>query len=382
MLKVGVLGANGFVGSRLTEIFHLNNEFEVIPIAHSFAGLARIARFAPNWRIADATNPVELAEAFRDCDVVVHAIAGSLESIVKSPKVTLEAIKRARVGRLIYISTASVHGQNPEPGTNENSPLHTKHAVPYNNAKVLAERFFIANYKSADVKLIVLRPGIVFGPRDVWITGIGRALAEGSAYLVDGGVGYCNTIYVDNLVHAIRCSITATINGEVFLVGDSEVISWKELYGKVAAALGYADEIPSVNVPHNSASGISAIDRVKLVPGVQEILDRIPRRAKAVGRIPFEIVSEVQSGVGRALNKKPQNHWVRRERLQPKVSEETAELHRCRHHFDYSKARQLLGYIAPVSLEEGIRRSVGWLEFIGLVAAKGDGSLLYESAKK
>jgi nucleoside-diphosphate-sugar epimerase len=365
MLSVAVLGANGFFGSRLVEVLHLTREHRVVPIAHSISGLARIARFDIDWRVADATDAQALTVALSGCDIVVHAIAGSLESIVKSPHATLQACKAAGVRRVVYLSTASVHGQDPDPGTDESSPLHTRHLVPYNNAKVISERAFLAQHAAFGVQLVVLRPGIVFGPRDVWITGIARSIVDGSAALVGGGDGWCNTIYVDNLVQAVRCAITTEANGGVFLVGDAQTITWRELYQRVADVLGHRRPIRSVPAPPLKRGGFDAIDAIKAIPGVQTLLDHTPAAPKLWARRHLEAAARVQRAVRGAYNNPAADPWRGRSKPTPEVSIETALLHHCRQRFSYDKARVGLGYTPPYSLNEALEFSAAWLEFIG-----------------
>jgi 2-alkyl-3-oxoalkanoate reductase len=365
MKRVAVLGANGFFGTRLVEMLHLAAEAHVVPVAHSVSGLARVARFALEWRIADATDPAALKTAFSGCEVVVHAIAGSLDSIVRSPRATLEACKAVGVRRVIYISTASVHGQDVAPGTDERSPLHTRHLVPYNNAKVVAERAFVAQHVAFGIELVVLRPGIVFGPRDVWVTGIARSLIDRNAALVAGGVGWCNTIYVDNLVHAVRCAMTANANGEVFLVGDAEAITWHDLYARVASAMGLELTVASVPAPPMRPAGFDSIEAVKSLPGVQRLLDHTPKAPKAWARRQAEAIVRVRQAVRSAYRGPEIDPWRARPANVPGVSVETAMLHSCRHRFTYEKARSGLGFVPPVPLDAAIERTAGWLEFIG-----------------
>ena len=55
--------------------------------------------------------------------------------------------------RLVYVSSASVHGQAPVPGTNEDSPVKRRQPIAYNNAKAWAERRLLALRASGSVEL-------------------------------------------------------------------------------------------------------------------------------------------------------------------------------------------------------------------------------------
>ena len=74
--KIAVVGANGFVGSRIVETFHLAGLCEVIPVVRGVNALPRLSRFELEWKLADARNPESLAAALTGCDAVVHAVVG------------------------------------------------------------------------------------------------------------------------------------------------------------------------------------------------------------------------------------------------------------------------------------------------------------------
>ena len=54
--RVAVLGAGGFIGSRIVEMFHLGGLADVRPVTRSTGALARLSRFDLDWRIADARD--------------------------------------------------------------------------------------------------------------------------------------------------------------------------------------------------------------------------------------------------------------------------------------------------------------------------------------
>ena len=363
MIQVGVLGASGFVGSRLVEIFHLEQVAKVIPIVRSTNSLARLARFSLEWRISDALDRNALVEAFRGCDVVIHAIVGPDEVIVDASRAAYLAAQEAGVRRIVYVSTTSVHGQNPPPGTDESSPLHTRHPFAYNNAKVRAEQNFVRLRKTGNVELVVLRPGIVFGPRNQRISGIAESILERKAYVVRGA-GICNTIYVDNLVHALRLAMSAPADGQVFIVGDKETITWHDLYRRVSAALGSEWPIPEVEPSSAVPEHVSLPDRLKEFDVIRAAVPHIPRAWKLRARETLGALGGLWAAAREGAGHRQADPWQLPTQGRPVVSLETALLHQCRHRFSYAKASSGLGYEAVVSLDEGLRRTVAWLKFV------------------
>src|SRR5438093_899750 len=105
-LKLAILGANGFIGSRAVELFHLSGLAEVRPIVRSFNSLARLSRFDLDCRIADACDEAALRAAFEGCDAVLHSVAGDAATILGSLTPVYRAAQQAGVKRFIYLSSA------------------------------------------------------------------------------------------------------------------------------------------------------------------------------------------------------------------------------------------------------------------------------------
>lgn len=356
---IGILGASGFIGSRIIEIFHLEKIARVRPIVRSVAHLARSARFDLDGLIADGFSRTALRTALDGCDVVVHAIAGDRKTMLGTLEPVYKAASDAGVRRIVYLSSAAVHGQAPPQGTDERSPLSTRHPVPYNTSKVLAERTLQRLRAQGRVELVVLRPGIVFGPRSQWTGGLADELLSGKAYLVDGGNGICNCIYVDNLIHGIQLAMTAQgADRQAFLLGERETVTWRDLYRPVAKALGFAiDQIPSVSATSDPASirsdGLVQLAREWARKSRRWVPATVRRRAR-----PFLAGWRSEPGG-------PASPWITPELPAPAITLENSLLHRCGYKLPWTKAHKILGYEPQVSFTEGCRRSIAWLEFAG-----------------
>ena len=99
MIRIAVLGANGFIGTRLTEMFVPKDMAAVRPIVRSYSSLARVSRFDLDSRVADACDENALEGAFRGCDVVLHAVAGDISTVLGTLTPVYQAAQRARVRR-------------------------------------------------------------------------------------------------------------------------------------------------------------------------------------------------------------------------------------------------------------------------------------------
>jgi 2-alkyl-3-oxoalkanoate reductase len=359
-LKLAIIGANGFIGSRAVELLHLGGLAEVRPIVRSVTSLARLSRFDLDCRIADACDQSALREALKGCDGVIHAVAGDPATILGSLTPPYLAAQQAGVQRFIYLSSGSVHGQAPPPGTDESTPLNDRQSVVYNNAKVRAERQLLTLRKTGAVELVILRPGIVVGPRSWWISNFASSLLSGTAYLVNQGKGICNSIYVDNLIQAIYLAATVPqAEGHAFLLGDADTITWADLYAPIADALGFdLGQVPNVEYVKPRRSWNDLIRRVRTSNAARSLRTIVPKRLRRA--LHAALIQEMP----------PPSPWVDRAQSSarhsiPQASLEMALLYRCAYKLPHTKAKQILGYEPAVPFIEACRRTIGWLEFSG-----------------
>jgi 2-alkyl-3-oxoalkanoate reductase len=357
--KVAVIGANGFVGSRLVELFHLAGMAEVVPVVRSVNSLARLSRFDLDWRLADSRDADTLALALRGCDQVVDAMVGDPRAIQAAAAALLPAAHRAGVRRVVYLSSASVHGQNPAPGTDETTPLDDRQDVAYNNAKVRAERRLLHDARRLGVELVVLRPSIVYGPRDRWVTSLVGELLQGTAWLVGEGAGICNGIYVDNLAHAVRLALSAPVSavGRAYLLNDRETITWGLLEERTRALLGQpvtpAHRVPAPEFP--PAGWASRLDDLRAAPAAQALLARVPAPLKSLAKAATQ-----------ALRHAPRPApWTLRPAPGPRFTVERVRLQQCAWRFPCDAARAGLAYEPPVAFGTGLERTIAWLRWCG-----------------
>jgi nucleoside-diphosphate-sugar epimerase len=356
--KIAILGAGGFVGSRMVEIFYLMQIAEILPVVRRVASMARLSRFQLEIAIADSRDSDSLAKALHGCNVLVDCTVGLPVDIEAGAKALIPAAKAAGVRRVVYLSSASVHGQNPMPGSDEISPLSERQEMPYNNAKVRAEQHLFADAQRYGVELFVLRPAIVFGPRDRWITTLVEELEKGTAWLIEGGQGVCNTIYVDNLIEAVRCCLIAPSKaaGRPYLVGDAEELSWYDLYERTANSLGIGMQaVHQLPVPPHPVPTISdRLNELRSRPSTQRLIASVPQKIKGMGK----------GAIAGMRHQSIPNPWQPLS-CQPTVSQsrEMVLLQQCRYRFPQARASQLLGYKPLVSFEEGLRRTLAWIEW-------------------
>ena len=355
-MKVALIGAGGFIGNRIVEQLHLGTNHQVVPIVRKPYRLALPARFDVEWRLGDALDTNSLATALKDCDAAIHAALGDPRQIEAMPTALCTAAAAAGVKRLVYLSTASVHGQAPARGTNESSPLHTAHSMDYNNAKVRAEQNFFHECSKRQITGFALRPGVVYGPRSRWITDLAQDLRLGQAWLFNGGAGICNSIYVDSLGGAAISALTAPAGAAgPYLVGDNETVTWRDFYHAIAGGLGLdSSTIRAVDrLPAFKRSTVEKIQRAVASPGIQGLLPLIPGALK---RTTKQLIAATQ------VPPRP-NAWSLPHRPAPRITEELALLQQCTWKFPHENAVERIGYQPRVGFQEAIVRSLAWFAF-------------------
>ena len=355
-MKVALIGAGGFIGNRIVEQLHLGTAHTVVPIVRKPYRLALPARFDLEWRLGDALDVPSLAKALHGCDAVIHAAIGDPRQIEAMPAILASAASTAGISRIVYLSTASVHGQAPDHGANESSPLRTDQSMDYNNAKVRAEQSFFRECSRHRLTGFALRPGVVYGPRSRWITDLAQDLRLGQAWLFKQGAGICNSIYVDSLGGAALAALTAPATAAgPYLVGDAETITWRDFYDAIANGLGLdpstivkLDQLPSFR-----RSTSAKVQRAVASPGIQRLLPFIPGALK---RTTKQLLAAAQNPPGA-------NAWRLPAATAPRITEELALLQQCTWKFSHLPAADQLGFQPRVTFNEAIARSLAWFAF-------------------
>ncbi len=355
-MKVAVIGASGFVGGHVLRVLRASGDR-----ARAVVRNPVFSSRDPDCRVADAREFYAVRDAIEGCEAIVHSIVGTPDVILGTLAPVYAAAEAEGVRRIVYMSTGSVHGQAPAPGTDERTPLSVQQLFPYNTAKVRAERRLRRLRARGTVEIVMLRPTIVFGPGSRWVADFASSLRASTACVVDGARGICNSIYVDNLAHAVRLALAVPgIDGEVFLVGDEETVTWRDLYTPIACSLGCdIDEVPSVPAP-DIGLGLKHryLEPFRSSELGQQVIRRVPRVMTRTVKRAYR--------VARSLSRVAQGHEAATEspgdRAEaPVVTQEMAALFSCRWRLPQDKARRVLGYHAPIPFDEGCRRSVEWL---------------------
>jgi nucleoside-diphosphate-sugar epimerase len=229
--RILVLGAGGFIGQHVTS--SLASSDWAIPLAAGRSAGGAIG--APTqWLQLDATDESALVRALQGVDGVVNCMAGDADTMTTSARLLLNAASRLQSApRIVHLSSIAVYG--PATGlVDESAPLAGTDL--YAQGKIITEQLC-----SAYASIVILRPGIVYGPgSSQWTARIARWLfSHRIGDLGAAGDGYCNLTYVGDLVTAIAQALRLPdVEGKLFNVAVAQPPTWNEYFIRFAQSLG------------------------------------------------------------------------------------------------------------------------------------------------
>lgn len=238
MKPIALLGAGGYVGARLIERSELLGDLPLVPIVRQWRSQGRLARFGFRTVQGDAGDPSSLVPLLKGCGMVVNLTMGSDEHIVDHVQAIHAACIEAEVPLFVHMSSAEVFGRVEVAGLTEDTAPDGRHWMEYAREKAAAETW-LRSQSNGPVNIVVLRPGLIWGPGSGWLVQPAQQLIDGNAYLFRGGRGICNLIHVDNLIaHLVQLAKADRADSGVFNIADPETLSWADYYRAIAFEVG------------------------------------------------------------------------------------------------------------------------------------------------
>jgi len=256
MSKVLVTGADGFIGSHLTEelvrqgynvrAFVMYNAFnswgwldhapkDIMEEVDVFAG--------------DIRDPHGVKTAMRGCDVVLHlaALIGIpysyhspdtyIDTNVKGTLNVLQAARELDVSKVIHTSTSEVYGTARYVPIDENHPLQGQ--SPYSASKIGADQLALSFHYAFGTPVSVIRPFNTYGPRQsarAVIPSIIIQIAGGASTIKIGSTSPTRDFnYVADTVRGFIAAIRSDKGiGEVINIGSNYEVSIRDTIRLIA----------------------------------------------------------------------------------------------------------------------------------------------------
>jgi len=310
MKKILITGADGFIGSHLTEMLASEGDkVKALSLYNSFNnwGWLEDIKSRDNIEIVsgDIRDPYFCKEITKDIDVIYHLAAligipysylapdSYVDTNIKGTVNICQAAKENQVKRIIHTSTSEVYGTAQYIPIDEKHPLQAQ--SPYSASKIGADAMALSFFKAFNLPVTIARPFNTYGPRQS-----ARAVIPTIITQIGSGI---KTIKLGDVSPTRDFSyVNDTCRGLVMLANCKE-------------ALG-----ETVNIGSNFE--ISIHETLELI---KDLMD-----------------SDVE-------------YIIDKDRLRPKQSEVN------RLWCDNSKIESLTGFKPKIEMREGLKRTIDWL---------------------
>ena len=258
-MKVLVTGADGFIGSHLTEIMvSLGYEVRAFVYYNSFNSwgwldsVDKSILSTLDVAAGDIRDPNAVRQAVTGCDAVLHLAAliaipfsyvapdAYVDTNIKGTLNVLQACKE-RQTRVLVTSTSEVYG------TAKHVPIDEKHPYqgqsPYSATKIGADRLAESFYRSFELPVTIVRPFNTYGPRQsarAIIPTIITQVLSGAKQIKLGNLTPTRDLnYIKDTINGFYSILNSDITiGEEINIATGQEISIGELANEIVTQIG------------------------------------------------------------------------------------------------------------------------------------------------
>lgn len=258
--KLLVTGADGFIGSHLTELLvEKGYQVKAFVYYNSFGTWGWLdhlhKRIKDHLEIftGDIRDPYGVKMAAKDCQVIFHlaALIGIpysyhspdtyIDTNIKGTLNILQAARELEVEKVIHTSTSEVYGTAKFVPISESHPLQAQ--SPYSASKIGSDQIAMSFYSSFNTPVSIIRPFNTFGPRQstrAVIPTIITQIAEGRRTIKLGSLHPTRDFsYVTDTAQGFLCMAESDKSvGEVINIGNNFEISIGETAKLIAQLMG------------------------------------------------------------------------------------------------------------------------------------------------
>ena len=309
-MNILLTGATGFLGRQLAKYLHSKPHVGLTAVVRRSVDIS-----AFQTREVQRINAnTDWSEALINQRVVIHAAARAhimkedlADPVVEYRQVNVDGTvnlarqaAEAGVRRFIFISSIGVNGNiNIKPFTEDDTP---KPADPYAQSKLEAEQGLWEIQHETGMELVVIRPPLVYGPNAPGNFGsLTRWIDKGVPLPLGAIQNQRSLVALDNLVDLITtCIDHPAAANQVFLAGDGQDLSTTELLRSVARAAGK----PSRLIPIPSSLLMLAATLLGKKAVAQRLLGSLQVDiSKARDLLEWEPPISVEEGLRRCFSK-------------------------------------------------------------------------------
>jgi NAD dependent epimerase/dehydratase len=258
--KVLITGADGFIGSHLTEaLIRRGYKVRAFVYYNSFNSWGWLDKCSDDVKgkfevfTGDVRDPYGVRSAMKDCDYVLHLAAliaipfsyyspdSYVDTNIKGTLNVLQAARELGVERLIHTSTSEVYGTAISVPITEQHPLSGQ--SPYSATKIAADQLAYSFYASFNLPVVTIRPFNTFGPRQsarAVIPTIITQIANGAKEIHLGSITPTRDFsFVNDTVSGFIAALESKLGlGEVVNLGNNFEISIQDTANLISECMG------------------------------------------------------------------------------------------------------------------------------------------------
>lgn len=267
--KILVTGADGFIGSHLTEyLVKLGCNVRAFVYYNSFNSWGWLDHLSADIQAkldifsGDIRDPYAVKESVKGCDIVFHLAAligipysyysptAYVDTNIKGTLNLLQAARELNIEKVIHTSTSEVYGTAQFVPISESHPLQGQ--SPYSASKIGADAIAMSFHHSFNIPLCIIRPFNTFGPRQsarAIIPTIITQISDGNKKIKLGALHPTRDFtYIEDTVKGFVAVATADrAIGEIINIGSNFEVSMHQTALFIAEAMNTTLEFEEVS---------------------------------------------------------------------------------------------------------------------------------------